>query len=166
MLYSRNGRAKVERIQFVWSQNNIMCAHSSDSQKENFSVRSDVELPLPFIPDELDEYRLSAAEFRIYGHVVRMVGENGSCVESVTDMARTCRISEKVIVKALNKLTDVHKLLIRNRRVGEIDEYTLTDMSEWKQPVPLEDRLRDTVERRRKSTKVTKLGDSKPKGFG
>ena len=166
MLSSRNGRAKVERIQFVWSQNNIMCAHSSDSQKENFSVRSDAELPLPFIPDELDEYGLSGTEFRIYGHVVRMVGENGSCVESVRDMARICRISENVTLKALKRLTDVYRLLYKNERVGEMDEYTLTDMSEWKPPIPPKDRLRDTVERRRKSTKVTKLGDSKPKGFG
>lgn len=148
-----------------------MSALESDQQRENFEVRSRVERSLPVIPDELDNYGLTPAEFRVYGHVSRKVMEDGKCVESLTDMATTCLLSENVILQALNKLTDAHKLLKRIKRVGETDEYTLTPLDEWAPPVPSKDRLLDKMNRKRKkSTKVRNSGldnsMSKPKGFG
>lgn len=113
----------------------MTAAFSSPVEREKF------EPSLPFIPAWLDDYGLTPSEFRVYCHVVKTTQKNGKCWESVTKIASDCRLCRNLTLKALHTLTEVHKLLIRNKRVGETDEYELAPSSEWAPPVPSEDRL-------------------------
>ena len=115
--------------------------------RENFEVSQEVQLSIPFIPVWLDDYGLTPAEFRVYCHVVRRAGKNGICWESVPRIGKACRLSRNLTMAALHALTEVHRLLIRNKRVGETDEYTLAPSSGWASPVPPEDRLLSRIKR-------------------
>lgn len=125
-------------------------AIESAPQKQNFELSEESQLLIPFIPAWLDDYGLSSTEFRVYCHVLRRAGKNGKCWESVIKIASACRICRNLTLKALQKLTDVYKLLIRNKRVGETDEYSIAPASLWKPPIPPEDRFLS----RRKTEKV------------
>lgn len=138
----------------------MTAALGSAVNQENFEVPNVVQtLPIPFIPSWYDEYGLSIFEWRVYGHIVRRAGTSGVCWESVTNIADMCMISRNSTLKALGGLTEVHKLLVRNKRVGETDEYSLAPQSEWASPVPREDRLLRRIKR-------TKVQDPSLQGTG
>lgn len=128
----------------------MTAAFESAPQTEKFELSEEAQLLIPFIPAWLDDYGLSSTEFRVYCHVLRRAGKNGKCWESVTKIASACRICRNLTLKALHRLTDVYKLLLRNKRVGETDEYSLAPASLWKPPIPPEDRLLS----RRKTEKI------------
>ncbi len=125
----------------------MTAALESAVARENFEVSQEVQLSIPFIPVWLDDYGLTPAEFRVYCHVVRRAGKNGTCWESVPRIGKACRLSRNLTMAALHALTKVHRLLIRNKRVGETDEYTLAPSSDWASPVPPEDRLLSRIKR-------------------
>ncbi|MCF4967146.1 helix-turn-helix domain-containing protein [Nostoc sp. CMAA1605] len=119
---------------------------------------AEVRQPLAFIPAWLDDYGLTANEFRVYGHIARRVGTTGKCWESVPKIAKACRISRNVTLKALRALTEKYRLLTRNKRVGETDEYSLAPQSEWAPPVPSEDRCLSRTKREKPETDPSLVG--------
>jgi hypothetical protein len=122
-------------------------AIESADQKENFSDTELEQKPLPFIPMWLDEYGLTAIEFRVYSHVLRRAGKTGKCWESVPRIARACCLGRNVTLKALHTLTNIYRLLSKNKRPGETDEYSIAHQSQWQPPVPQEDRLRRRIKK-------------------
>ncbi|MDF5717294.1 MAG: helix-turn-helix domain-containing protein [Rhizonema sp. NSF051] len=122
-------------------------AFESAPEGENFEISQEVQLSIPFIPVWLDDYGLTPAEFRVYCHVVRRAGKNGLCWESVPRIAKACRLSRNLTMAALRVLTEVHRLLIKNKRVGETDEYTLAPSSDWASPVLQKDRVLSRIKR-------------------
>jgi hypothetical protein len=119
----------------------MTAAVKSADLEENFLAPQENSKSIPFIPVWLDDYGLSAIEFRIYCHIVRRAGKGGKCWESVPRIAKACRLGRNVTLKALHTLTEIYQLLVRNKRPGETDEYSLAPQSQWQEPVPLENRL-------------------------
>src|SRR5579883_712649 len=115
-------------------------ALESADLEEKFPQATLAQKSLPFIPAWLDDYGLSAIEFRVYCHVTRRAGKGGKCWESVPRIAKACRLGRNVTLKALHTLTEVYRLLIKNKRPGETDEYSIAPESQWQEPVPQEDR--------------------------
>lgn len=119
----------------------MIAASEPDTQREKSGSSKEAQLSLPFIPTWLDDYGLTPQEFRVYCRVARRAGKDGRCWESVTNIAEACRLCRNATLKALSTLTEVHKLLIKNKREGETDEYSLAPASDWAPPVPPEDRF-------------------------
>jgi hypothetical protein len=137
----------------------MITASEPDAQitKTVESTAEDI-LPLPFIPAWLDEYGLTADEFRVFSHILRRAGKTGKCWESVPKIAQACRLSRNVTLKALRALTEKYRLVTRNKRVGETDEYCLARQSEWAPPVPLEDRCLSRTKREKPETDPSLVG--------
>ena len=62
---------------------------------------------------------------RVYSHIIRRAGYDGTCWESVTNMAKFLRISLGSTKKALQLLGD-HGLITRESRVGTTSLYRIT----------------------------------------
>lgn len=130
----------------------MIAASERDAQTQKVESTAEVRLPLPFIPIWLDDYGLTADEFRIYCHIARRAGKTGKCWESVPKIAKACRVCRNVTLKALHALTETYRLLIRSKRQGETDEYSLAPESEWAPPVLPEDRCLSRKKREKAAT--------------
>ncbi len=75
-----------------------------------------------FISSQLDDYGLSAAQFRVYCHVARRSDPSQSCFESVEHMAAVCRLEAGTVRRALQALT-LRRLLHAVPRSGETTLY-------------------------------------------
>ena len=87
-------------------------------------------MPAAFIHSALDDYGLTASQFRVYCHVARRAGSGGSAFAGVDSMARTCRLHPKTVTRALAFLT-ARQLLAATRRPGRTTVYRLKSISAW-----------------------------------
>lgn len=90
-----------------------------------------------FIPSYLDDYGLTAAEFRLYAHMGRRAG-SGKCWESIPNMAKHCAIAEKVVRRDLRILVEFGMVAIAEEKPGYATQYVLTHPSDWASPDDLE----------------------------
>ena len=97
--------------------------------------------PMPSIPDWLNDYGLTAYEFRVYSYAVNRASLNGKCDDSVVEIADACRVARNVVLAALQNLSEVYHLLVRNKRPGLTDEYFIAPQSEWAEAIQIEDRV-------------------------
>jgi len=89
-----------------------------------------------FISAQLDEARLSAAQFRVYGHVARRSASGLGCFESVPNMAAVCRLDADTVRRALHALT-VGRLLHAVPRPGQTTLYQPALPAFWeRRPAP------------------------------
>jgi hypothetical protein len=88
------------------------------------------EMPVAFIHSRLDDYGLTAAQFRIYCHVARRAGSGGSAFGCVKSMASICRLHPKTVTRALAVLTH-RQLLEAKRRPGRTTVYRLRPAATW-----------------------------------
>ncbi len=86
-----------------------------------------------FIRAELDDYILTANEFRIYAHLARRAGGDWGW-PSVGSMARQCRMHADTVGSCLRRLKELN-LVRAHARQGRTTLYTLTPFSAWK-PAP------------------------------
>ena len=103
-----------------------------------------------FIPAELDDYPLTASEFRVYCRIVRRAGGQG-CWESNVAMGEALGLGERTVREA-KALLAAAGLVSVQRRSGRTDVYWLTPSSEWADGAEVEGLRRAT--RRPKSTPV------------
>lgn len=82
-----------------------------------------------FIHSELDDYGLSAIEFRVYARLARRCGR-GVAYESVVSMARDFEVSDRSIQRALRVLVECH-LISETIRPGKTTLYTLNGRKLW-----------------------------------
>jgi hypothetical protein len=80
----------------------------------------------PFIPSQLDDYRLPPALFRLVGRIARRV----VCTESVPNMARGCRLNPKTVKAALPQLVALG-IVSKEKRRGKTSVYGLAPMTGW-----------------------------------
>ena len=92
------------------------------------------KLPPVFIHSKLDDYGLTPAQFRIYGHLSRREGKDGAWA-SVASMARFCHMEVKTVRKCLKDLLSFG-MINRQERPGDSSVYRLTAISEWVEPLP------------------------------
>lgn len=83
-----------------------------------------------FVHSAVDDFGLTPAQFRLYGHIARRCG-SGSAWPSIETMARVCRMDVKTVKKNLKVLVQLG-LLRKEPRPGFTNFYSLTPLSEWK----------------------------------
>jgi hypothetical protein len=83
-----------------------------------------------FIHSELDDYGLTAIEFRVYARLARRAGGGGGAFESVPSMAEEFEVSEKTVRRALRVLVAC-QLVDEQIRPGFSTLFTLLPRSEW-----------------------------------
>lgn len=92
-----------------------------------------------FIHAVLDDFGLTAAQFRVYCHIARRAGMKSCAFASLPSMAKACRLDEKTVRSVLKTLVR-HQLILRQDRYGTTSEFRLTSHSDWislpKTPVP------------------------------
>lgn len=88
---------------------------------------------LAFIHSKLDEADLSPISFRVYCHVARRAGKSDVCYESVSGMAKFCKLHPDSIWKALKELTAIN-LIQRENRVGRTTIFRVTKLYDWNPP--------------------------------
>lgn len=97
----------------------------SNENDEQIMIVNEAILPrfyaqIPFI---LDDLGLSTQEYRLYARIVRRVGNNGACWESVRNLAKGCKMGNSSVTRARIELANPRdelggKSLIR---VEEVD---------------------------------------------
>lgn len=87
------------------------------------------EFNVLFVHSALDDLGLSAAEFRMYGHLARRAGQ-GVAWPAIASMAEVCRLHATTVRRVLRSLTEQH-LITRESRPGDTDLYRLTAPSQW-----------------------------------
>lgn len=83
--------------------------------------------PRPYIPRWLDDFYLTASEFRVFLHVLRRESGykgRGRCDESVKNMAKVCRLHKNTITRSLKELVKLG-LLKRKDRYKQPNLYTV-----------------------------------------
>lgn len=85
-----------------------------------------------FVHSDLDDYGLSPAEFRLYGHLSRRQGDQGAFA-SIASMAEVCRLHPQTIRKALRTLAQRHMIKIHSR-LGETHLIHLRPKHDWHPP--------------------------------
>jgi hypothetical protein len=79
-----------------------------------------------FVAAALDDYGLSQAQFRVFGHVSRRV----NCYASLRNMAKTCQMHRDTVIDCLRFLVD-RKLLSVLRSPGRPSTYRQNSPAEW-----------------------------------
>lgn len=95
------------------------------------------EFNVLFVRAEIDDYGLTANQFRIYAHLARRAGANGAW-PSVKSMANHCLMNEDTIRRCLKRLKELN-LIHAMERSGATTVYTLTSRSQWKAIRPIND---------------------------
>lgn len=104
------------------------CAHGMSD--ETAPLRQDTtEINVIFIHSALDEFGLTAAEFRIYAHIARRA-TNSRAWPGIDSMARICFLSKPTVIAAVRRLEEMGMLEVR-RVEGRKNFYTLTRPSRW-----------------------------------
>ena len=80
----------------------------------------------------LDDYGLSASEFRVAFYIAQRT-EEGQSAMKVKEMARTCRVHEQTVRSVIKRLRKLRVIEIIYRS-GEASEYQITHPSNWKLP--------------------------------
>jgi len=97
-----------------------------------------VESLEPFIPSVLDDYGLTAAQFRIVCHVWR----RGQCFEAIRTTAAICKLSVNTVRKSLKGLRKL-RMIQSKERSGETVLHKPLPLSDWR-PLPKRSRGGDT----------------------
>jgi hypothetical protein len=87
-----------------------------------------------FVYSTLDDLGLGAAEFRVYGHLVRRASRHGVAWPSIASMARICRLHPQTVRKSIKELKRRNMVQIEPR-AGETSHYILTQPSSWQSPI-------------------------------
>lgn len=82
-----------------------------------------------FIHSALDDFGLTAAEFRVYAHLSRRAGKDGA-YPGIDSMAQICCLSKPTVISAIRRLEEMGMLLVV-RKDGERNRYQLTRPSKW-----------------------------------
>lgn len=82
-----------------------------------------------FIPFELDDYGLSASQFRVFCHISR----RGQCFSSLETMASICRLHRDTVCACLNELVSFG-MVRRTPKPGKTTDFTVTPISQWNPP--------------------------------
>jgi hypothetical protein len=86
-----------------------------------------------FVHSFIDDYGLTAAQFRVLAHLSRREGKDGA-YPSVPSMARICRLNIKTVQSALKFLRE--STIVRvTRRNGTSSLYHVSPFSEWAPPI-------------------------------
>ncbi len=102
------------------------------------------------IPSFLDDYGLDPYEMRVYIRLARRAGMGGQCWESISKMARACRMSDRKLKDCLALLIAAN-LIKQIKRSGFTDVYELLPESHWVPPVQLDSLLSCVTASRRHS---------------
>jgi len=82
-----------------------------------------------FVHSMIDDFKLSAAEFRIFCHLHRRQNpKTGTAWPSVDAMAQTCRLAKRTVTAAIQHL-ERHNMLDVIRRKGAKTQYVVKDRS-------------------------------------
>lgn len=107
----------------------------------------DSSTDLAFIPGKLDDFGLPASVFRVYCHIARRAGSDGTCYASLGTMATTCRLNIKTVQGSIADLRE-RGMISKDYRHGRPSIYRLMPSSQW-QPYPKEDHAQsDTIPNR------------------
>ena len=80
-----------------------------------------------FVHSMIDDFKLSAAEFRIFCHLHRRQNrKTGTAWPSVDAMAQTCRLAKRTVIAAIQHL-ERHNMLDVIRRKGAKTQYAVKD---------------------------------------
>ncbi len=92
----------------------------------------------------LDDYGLDPYEMRVYIRLARRAGMGGQCWESISKMAKACRMSDRKVKDCLALLTAAHLVKQIKRPSGMTNLYELMPETHWLPAEQLET-LRSTV---------------------
>jgi hypothetical protein len=118
-------------------------------------IADDRKLSVIFVHSELDDLGLSAAEFRVYAHLVRRSGK-GDAFPGLDSVAKVCRMNRKSVRSAIKNLV-AYNLIQKTDRPGHSPLYKLTPNSDWKTsliPPPKDRSKRDPSQKRPIPNKV------------
>lgn len=85
------------------------------------------------IPNMVDDLELSPYAFRLYAHLRRVAGENGSSWQSTRTLAKKCKMSTGKVSDSKKELQHARLIMITKCRCdrGEYDDITIVDI--WKE---------------------------------
>ena len=93
---------------------------------------SDERIAPVFLHHKVDDAGLDVYAFRIYCRIARRAGSRGDgCTESLSNMAKGCKMGKRRAREALRELED-RGLVRTNERPGQTSEIVLTHRSNWK----------------------------------
>jgi hypothetical protein len=94
---------------------------------------------LIFLHSKLDDFGLSAAEFRVFAHLHRRRNnKTGIAFPGIDSMAKTCRLAKQTIIEAVRGL-ETRNMIDVQRHDGSKTIYRINPDSEW-EPFPNLDR--------------------------
>ena len=83
------------------------------------------------IPHSIDDLGLSPHTYRLYGHLVRVAGEEGDVWQTTEQIAKVCGVSKTTIVKSKKELEYLGLIDIRNN--GHSHRHYITIVDIWQQ---------------------------------
>ena len=96
----------------------------------SFSVGDKRRKPI-FIHSELDDYGLDPYEFRVYARFARRTGNTGQMYESVGNVAKACKMSERKVQHCIKVLLALRLIDLAKADKGETRHYDLLDIEAW-----------------------------------
>lgn len=107
-----------------------------------------------FLHAELDDYGLTAAEFRLYAHMARRAG-SGEARSSIPTMAAHCKIAEKCVRRDLKVLIALNLIGVIQKRAGKPTIYGLLHKNQWASPEKVEELREKAIAAGKTRTKAT-----------
>jgi len=89
-----------------------------------------------FVHSALDDAGLSVHAFRLYCHLARRAGKDGFINSGGKSMAAVCRMKRDTCFRVMRELEE-RGMLVRQKRGGATNSYTLTRPSEWRTNLPV-----------------------------
>jgi len=88
-----------------------------------------------FVHSLLDDFRLSASEFRVFAHLHRRKNnQTGTSWPGIDSIAEKCRLAKQTVCNAINHL-EKHKMIAVIRTLGSKTQYVVkaktTDVETW-----------------------------------
>lgn len=72
---------------------------------DSYSMREEgIRSHFAMVPNLVDDAELTLKAYRLYGHIKRVAGEHGRCVEGVDAMAKKCKMSKPSVIEAKREL--------------------------------------------------------------
>ena len=91
------------------------------------------EFNVIFVHRRLDDYGLSAPQFRVYCHLARRASNDGKAWPSIRSIAKVCRLNKKTVRSALRVLVE-HHLVEPKQRDGATTLYCPPPAPRWPPP--------------------------------
>ena len=98
--------------------------------KDSIFIQDYRDLGVIFLHAELDDYGLTASEFRLYAHMARRAG-TGEARSSIPSMAAHCKIAEKCVRRDLKILVAFGLIGVIQKRPGKPTIYGLLQKGKW-----------------------------------